>query len=141
MSRRKDSDEWYVLDLCDEILGYVGRRQHRFPFLLGDPGSRGRCIRLPVDAWYAEIGLVIEYCERQHSEPIAFFDKPWKVTCSGVSRGEQRKIYDARRKQMLPAHGIRYVEISYSSLVHEKAGRLLRDAATDRSVIRRLLKA
>ncbi|WP_232783693.1 hypothetical protein [Mycobacteroides franklinii] len=34
---RADSDEHYVLDLCEEILGVVGHRQERFDWLRGDP--------------------------------------------------------------------------------------------------------
>jgi hypothetical protein len=35
------SDEAYVIDLCDEIIGERALRQHRFPWLRGDPGHRG----------------------------------------------------------------------------------------------------
>ena len=87
------------------MLGCKARRQHRFDFLVGDPGKNGRRVRLPVDAYYAELGCVIEVMERQHSEAVPFFDK--RMTVSGITRGEQRKRYDARRREVLPAHGIR----------------------------------
>ena len=35
---RAESDEAYVLDLCDAILGEPASRQHRFDWLVGDPG-------------------------------------------------------------------------------------------------------
>jgi hypothetical protein len=35
---RESSDEYYVLDLCDEALGERALRQHRFDWLRGDPG-------------------------------------------------------------------------------------------------------
>jgi len=38
---RADSDEHYVLDPCDGVLGVVGRRQQRFDWLRGEP-SAGR---------------------------------------------------------------------------------------------------
>ena len=38
-SKRKDSDENYVLNLCDEVLGKTGSRQHTFDFLRGDAGK------------------------------------------------------------------------------------------------------
>lgn len=41
----------YVLDLCDEILGAVGLREHRFDWLRGDPGKNGQGRRLPVDGY------------------------------------------------------------------------------------------
>lgn len=96
---KKNRDEVYVTDLCDEVLGMKSSRQHRFPFLLGDSG-----VALPVDAYYEKLGLVVEYCERQHTEAVAFFDR--KQTVSGVSRGEQRRIYDERRKAILPQHNV-----------------------------------
>ena len=35
-------DERYILDLCERALGVRSKRQHRFPFLRGDSGTRGR---------------------------------------------------------------------------------------------------
>ena len=62
-------DEEYILSLCDALLGRKPLRQHRFSFLLGDSGRR-----LPVDAFYSDLKLVIEYRERQHTEAVALFD-------------------------------------------------------------------
>lgn len=95
-------DEHYVLALCDELLKATASRQHRFDFLRGDPGKSGRCVRLPVDAYYEANSLVIEYRECQHSEPVAIMDR--RMTVSGVTRGEQRRKYDQRRRDELPAH-------------------------------------
>ena len=89
---RKESDEHYVLDLCDEVLKIKGSRQHRFDFLLGDSGTK-----LPVDSYYPNLNLVIEYKEQQHTKPNKHFDKPDKLTVSGVHRGKQRKIYEIGR--------------------------------------------
>lgn len=125
-SSRKDSDEHYVLDLCDEVLGSKGLRQHRFDFLLGDPNAQGKCAKLPVDSYYPELNLVIEYKEQQHTKSNKFFDKPDLFTVSGVHRGEQRKIYDKRRLEVLPKHGIRVIEIFYSDFNHDSKDRILR---------------
>ena len=62
---RKTTDESYVIDLCDELLGITASRQHRFEFLKGDAGTK-----LPVDAYYKPLNLVIEYREKQHSEQV-----------------------------------------------------------------------
>lgn len=134
MAQRKDSDEFYIIDLCDEVLGTKASRQHTFDFLRGD-GNPGR--KLPVDAYYPELNLVIEYRERQHTESVAFFNK--KTTVSGVSRDEQRRIYDQRRRDVLPKYGIRLVEISYSDLKHDNRKRLVRDHQNDLDVLKRLL--
>ncbi len=136
MVQRKDSDEFYIIDLCDEVLGLKASRQHTFDFLQGD-GTPGR--RLPVNAYYPKLNLVVEYRERQHSESVAFFDK--KNTVNGVSRYEQRRIYDQRRRDILPEHGIRLVEISYADLKYDSRKRLVRDHQNDLAVIRRMLQA
>lgn len=127
---RSASDEHYVIDLCDEVLKQTAFRQHRFPFLLGDSGTM-----LPVDAYYEKLNLVIEYYERQHSEAVAFFDR--RQTVSGVSRGEQRRIYDDRRRTELPKHGIRLLVISWSDFGTSK--KLLRDHGRDINIVRDIL--
>lgn len=139
MASRSRSDEAYVIDLCDRILGLKARRQRRFPFLLGDPGRSGRRARLPVDAYYPELGLVVEYHERQHDEPVPFFDR--RITAAGIPRGEQRRIYDERRRQVLPEQGLRLVVICCADLGHNGARRLLRDAERDERAIRAALEA
>jgi hypothetical protein len=95
ISKSKDSDENYVLNLCDEVLNQKGLRQHRFDFLRGDSGTK-----LPVDIYYPSLNLVIEYRETQHTNSVKHFDKPDVMTVSGVHRGEQRKIYDQRRRDI-----------------------------------------
>ncbi|MBO6252274.1 MAG: TFIIB-type zinc ribbon-containing protein [Bacteroidaceae bacterium] len=134
MASRKDSDEHYVIDLCDEILGLKASRQHTFDFLRGD-GTPGK--KLPVDAYYPKLNIVVEYRERQHTESVAFFNKT--NTVSGVSRDEQRRIYDQRRRDVLPQHGIKLVEISYADLKHDSRKRLIRDRQADKEVLQSLL--
>jgi hypothetical protein len=60
---------------------------------------------LPVDAYYKDIGQVIEYWERQHLKATPFMDK--RPTCSGCNRGEQRRMYDQRKRDALAANGIK----------------------------------
>lgn len=127
---RAASDEHYVIDLCDEVLGQRASMQHRFPFLLGDSGTP-----LPVDAYYERLNLVVEYYERQHTEAVTFFDR--RQTVSGVSRREQRRIYDERRRTELPKHGIRLVVISWSDFGTSK--KLIRNHDRDILVVREIL--
>ena len=134
---RKDSDETYVIDLCDEVLKAKASRQHRFPFLLGDGANPAR---LPVDAYYEEFHLVVEYYELQHTESVNFFDKPDKMTVSGVSRGEQRKIYDQRRREVLPQHGITLEIFNYSDFDSSSSKRLIRNHDNDVKVVREKLE-
>lgn len=130
MRQRQNSDEYYVIGLCNEVLGQTASQQHRFEFLRGDTGRK-----LPVDAYYEQLNLVVEYCETQHTEAAPFFDR--RMTVSGVSRGEQRRIYDQRRRDELSRHQIHLVEIHYSDFGSSK--RLKRDRMHDIEVVKRKL--
>ena len=137
---RQNSDEAYIIDLCDEVLEQKGIRQHRFDFLLGDADENGRQIKLPVDVYYPLFKLVIEYREVQHTHPVSHFDKPHCKTISGVHRGEQRKIYDQRRRDVLPLHGIQLIEISYHLFKCNNHNKIIRDRSKDYSIIKEFLK-
>ena len=134
-AKTTDRDENYVLDLCDEVFNIKGSRQHRFEFLKGDAGTK-----LPVDIYYEELNLVIEYREYQHTNAVKFFDKPDKLTKTGVNRREQRKLYDQLRRDVLPAHGIKLIEIDYTYFTHSK-NRIVRDREKDLVVVRNILEA
>lgn len=136
-SRLRDAD--YVLDLCDQLLGEAGLREHRFDWLLGDPNGKGTRRSLPVDAYYLSHSLVIEYRERQHDEAVPFFDKPDRPTISGVDRREQRRRYDERRDVEIPSHGLRLMVIRPSDLDSDSRGRLRR-RGSDHAALSELLK-
>ncbi|MCC7292675.1 MAG: hypothetical protein IT449_11510 [Phycisphaerales bacterium] len=125
---RKDSDEAWIIDVCDKVLGLTASRQHTFPFLVGDTGRK-----LPVDAYYEKLNLVIEYREKQHTESVPHFDK--RMTVSGVHRGEQRKLYDQRRRDVLSKHGIQLVELAVADFRHSARMRLDRDSDDAERVI------
>ncbi|MBZ9628126.1 hypothetical protein LB450_08450 [Psychroflexus sp. CAK1W] len=128
----KQSDEDYIIDLCDEVLGLQSSRQHRFDFLRGDTG-----VKLPVDAYYSSLNLVVEYYERQHTERVNFFDK--RITSSGISRGEQRKKYDQLRQTELPKNRINLIIFDYSEFLHTSNKRLIKNRKEDWEVIKRKL--
>jgi len=136
---RATSDEFYVLDLCDEALSEKGLRQHRFDWLLGDPSATGRRAQLPVDGYWPQANVVVEYRERQHDQPVAHFDKPDRLTISGVHRGLQRALYDARRDELIPSRGIRLIVITPGDLDSTPRGRLRRNAEHDLRAIARIL--
>ena len=62
------------------------------------------------------------------------------MTVSGVSRGEQRKIYDQRRRDILPKHGIDVIEIDYSSFEIDGKKKIIRNPTYDKKVIENILK-
>jgi len=129
---RTVSDESYVLDLCDEVLKLAAIRQHRFDFLRGDSGTK-----LPVDAYYPSLNLVVEFKEKQHTEEVKFFDK--RQTVSGIGRGEQRSLYDQRRRDVLPKNGIKLIELDYSDFEHTKGKKLVRNREEDLKVVAKKL--
>lgn len=137
MADRGASDEYYVLDLCDEVVGASGRRQSTFDWLRGDPSpSRPRGTRLPVDCFWPDLKLVVEFQEEQHSRPSPFFDR--RQTVSGVHRGEQRRLYDERKRLLARKQGLRLVVIEKSAFV-VKSKRIMRSPPTDLAVVRHLI--
>lgn len=134
ISVRIDNDESYIINLCDKVLGQKASRQHKFDFLLGDSGRM-----LPVDAYYEKLKIAVEYRERQHSECVSYFDKPEKMTVSGVHRGEQRKIYDQRRRDVLPKNGIKLIEIDYSHFNCDSRKRIIRNIEYDLAILKLIL--
>jgi hypothetical protein len=105
---RVSSDEHYIVDLCDHVLGREARRQHTFEFLIGDAG-RMRTLHWRSSSWSPNI-----------PQRPRFFDKPDKLTVSGVHRGEQCRIYDERRRLVPPAHGITLVTLDASLFETER---------------------
>lgn len=139
-------DEQYIIDLCNGVLNKQAKRQYRFDFLKGDKAKRknGKIVmvlreqgvKLPVDAYYEELNLVIEFLEIQHFKPVKQFDKPDKITVSGETRDRQRARYDERRRLKLPQNGFRLIEFYYTHFHHRNTGKLIRDAERDESIIR-----
>jgi hypothetical protein len=134
---RNPSDESYVIGLCDLVLDRTAERQRRFDFLRGDPGKNGICTKLPVDAYYADFPLVVEYWERQHTEGIPFMDR--RMTCSGCDRRQQRILYDWRKDELLREHGIALVVLDYRMFECNGQKRLRRNPIQDEAVIRKNL--
>lgn len=133
----KQRDEHYVMELCAEVLGMPYAGQQTFDWLLGEPSLKsGKRKALPVDGYFEELGLVVEYHERQHSESVPLFDN--KVTSTGMLRGEQRKLYDARRAELIPQHGLTLLIIDYRDFENEK-GKIVRDPGNDRQIVAALL--
>lgn len=141
MGRRTASDEYYVIDICDELLGTAASRQHRFDWLRGDFSEKRRSYSyLPVDGYWETLGLVVEYAEHQHGESVTHFDKPHILTVSGVHRGIQRRIYDERRVDLIPKHGLALVVIPATAFTL-KSNRVVRNRGQDAEIVRYYLDA
>ena len=135
---RSNSDEKYVLELVAEILNEDYLWQKRFDTLLGDQGRNGRRCKLPVDSYFPQLNLIIEYHEKQHMERVRIMDN--RMTISGVPRGEQRKIYDLRKQEWAQVNNIRYLIITYKQLKHRKSGKLFRHPEDDKEGIKKILR-
>jgi hypothetical protein len=104
----------YVLESIESHLG-PSHREKRFSWARGDVSPKtNRASMLPFDAVWEQHKLIVEVHEDQHRRPNTHFDKPQKLTCSGVHRGIQRKIYDARKKSAAEANGYKVVVIEWS---------------------------
>jgi hypothetical protein len=132
------SDEKYVLDLIADILNEEYEWQKRFSSLLGDPGKAGYRAKLPVDAYFPKSNLIVEYREKQHSQPVKIMDS--RMTVSGVNRGKQRRIYDLRKEEWAANNNIHFLVVEYYDLAHKKNGRLIRSTDEDKKVIKKLLE-
>lgn len=139
MGTRGVGDEAYVVGLCNRGLSEQALTQHKFDWQLGDPGAGGRRAELPVDAYWPGHRLVVEYRELQHDQPVPHLDKPDRLTVSGVHRGEQRALYDARRDTEIPAHGPRLVVVRPADLDADGRGRLRRKQEADLAALRTML--
>lgn len=141
LNKRVNSDENYILNLCDELLNDTASRQHRFPFLLGDfhKDKKSRT-KLPVDGFYENINLVIEYRDKQPTEETPVLDKPTVKTISGVSRDEQRKIYDQRRRDVLLRKTINLIEINYYAFEYDSQLNIIRNKEKDIEIVKELIK-
>ena len=141
INKRENSDEYYILNLCDELLNEKASRQFTFPFLLGDfhKDKKSRT-KLPLDAYYHNLNLVIEYREKKYSEEVSGVDKPTIKTVSGVSREEQRKIYDQRKRDVLLRKNINLLEINYFAFEYDSSMMIIRDKEKDVEILKVILK-
>lgn len=135
---RSDTDEKYVIDLISEILKENYKHQKRFDTLLGDPGRQGRRIKLPVDAFFYDSNLIVEYREIQHFKSVPIMDR--HMTISGISRGEQRKRYDLRKEKWAVDNDIYFLVVAYNDLDYKKNGKLTRNYNSDRIIIKRMIE-
>jgi hypothetical protein len=140
-NKRFLSDKYYVMNLCDEALKLKAKRQKRFDFLVGDLHKDGKTrTQLPVDAFYHDLNLVIEFKEAPLAEPTEFFNKLNVKTVSGISRSKQREKYDRVKATELPQNGIKLIEIPYSVFTCDELNRIVRDHEQDLKRVTDFLK-
>ncbi len=72
--------------------------------MLGDPGKNARRSKLPVDAYFPESNLIVEYREKQHLQPVGFMDK--RITISGKYTKKEIHIIILKRPHQVPSHSL-----------------------------------
>lgn len=100
--------EHYCAKLVSDALGGAAyKRNYHFQYLRGDPTDKNpKGAMLPVDAYYPDFDLVLEFREKQHyGDRVKLWDA--RITATGDTRKVQRRRYDERREEVLPAHGIK----------------------------------
>lgn len=135
--KRINSDEYYIIGLCNEILNEKASHQHTFKFLSGDLHRDGITrTALPVDAYYAKLNMVIELFEVEDSTSL----EEEKHTISGVKRSEQRKRYAQRKIDVLEEKKIHLIEIEYNEFECDEENKLVRNKEADVKILKEILK-
>ena len=123
-----NSDEFYLVNLCDELLKQKASRKHTFDTLLGRLHKKGKTrTKLPLDAYYEDLKLVIEFFEKKETEESA-------------DREAQRKFYDQRKKVVLEKKEIQLIDVNYALFECDENDRLVRNKENDCIVLKDLLK-
>ena len=127
----------YVIELLTELLGEAPEREKRYAWALGDVSPKtSRAFELPFDAVWESRRLIVEIDEDQHRNPVLIFDKPERMTVSGVPRGEQRAVYAERKRSAARAQGYLVLEVPWN----RRPPPPRRDRVADLALLRRLLE-
>lgn len=130
----QNSDEYYLVNLCDELLEQKASRKHTFDTIVGSLHKRGKGrTKLPLDAYYEDLKLVIEFFREQ----VAIED----LDEAEQARLVQIKRYDQIKKKAILKRELHLVEINYSTFACDEAGKLVRDLEKDQNILKGMLKA
>lgn len=139
-SMRYKSDETYIIDLCDKVLGQKAYRQKKFAFLMGDLHKDEKTkTKLPVDAYYEDLQLAIEFYIKKDLETESANKKAEKNTISGMPRSEQRVRYEQRIAKTLPVHGITLICLSNTDFTCDDNHKIVRNEETDIKIVKKAL--
>jgi hypothetical protein len=137
-----NNDDTYLIELCDKLLNEVSRKQFTFDDLLGDfHKDKTSQTKLPLDAYYMSLNLVIEVVNKTSTPPKKGKDKSQKLTVSGVTRAEQRKVYQDRKSAYLAENNIKLFEINFALFETNDLNKLVRTKDNDEALLKELLKS
>lgn len=129
----QNSDEYYLVNLCDELLKQKASRKHTFGTLVGNLHKRGKGrTKLPLDAYYEDLKLVLEFFEKN----VATDELDEKEQ----ARKAQIKYYDQLKKKAILNKKLRLIEINYALFECNDANKLIRNTENDRLVLKGVLK-
>lgn len=136
--RIANSDENYILELCDELLGVKSTRQHTFGFLKGDLHQNGSSrTKLPLDAYFHKLKLVLDFVDRPYSEEKA--EEMERLTVSGVTRAEQRKIYRERKRTELKTKNLLLIELDTAAFELDEDQKIVRNDEANSKILSDIL--
>ena len=132
IDQRENSDEFFIITLCDQILNESASRKHKFPFLVGDIHKRGKDrSTLAVDAYYKDHNLVVQY-----------EDDPQDFTQTGANfdRAAQIEKYNHKRRIVLEKKDYHFIELKASTFGCNEQHKLIRDVDKIKIILEGKLK-
>ncbi|MBC8756772.1 hypothetical protein H2O64_19010 [Kordia sp. YSTF-M3] len=129
----QNSDENYLINLCDELLDKKASRKHTFDTLVGNLHKRGKGrTKLPLDAYYKDLKLVIEFFKQ--TTAVSELDEKEQA------RIAQIKYYDELKKEAVLNKSMRYMKINHAQFECDEANKLIRNTENDTLVLKEILK-
>lgn len=129
----ENSDEFYLVNLCDELLQQEASRKHTFDTLVGSQHKRGKGrSKLPLAAYYKDLKLVIEFL--RHDQDFDALDK------KAQARIIQIKRYHQLKKKFVLQKNLQFIEINYDAFACDANNKLTRNLEQDKLVLKGYLK-
>ncbi|MBQ4802771.1 hypothetical protein J8L88_07920 [Aquimarina sp. MMG015] len=129
----QNSDEYYLVNLCDELLKQKASRKHTFPNLVGNLHKKGkRRTKLPLDAYYEDLKLVLEFFEKNAITN--------ELDEKEQARRAQIKYYNQLKKKAVLAKNLHLIEVNYGLFERNNENKLVRNTDNDMLVLKDVLK-
>tara|TARA_R110002050_G_scaffold4573_2_gene22111 strand:+ start:24033 stop:24767 length:735 start_codon:yes stop_codon:yes gene_type:complete len=129
----QNSDEFYLVNLCDELLELKASRKHTFDELVGNLHKRGkRRTKLPLDAYYADLKLVVEFF--MNKGVVEELDEKEQARIIQIKR------YDQLKKKVILKKDLKLIEINYDFFECDETNKLLRNTEQDKLILSGVLK-
>ncbi|WP_025740620.1 hypothetical protein [Aquimarina pacifica] len=130
----QNSDEYYLVSLCDSLLKQKASRKHTFDTLVGNLHKRGKGrTKLPLDAYYEDLKLVLAFFEKNKVETGEVDEKE-------QARKEQIKYYNSLKKKAISNKKLRLIEVDYALFERNDAKKMIRNTENDTLVLKGILK-